>query len=105
MNLGKLLHARDRAAWRSWLAKHHKTAREIWLVYYNKASGRARIPYNDAVEEALCFGWIDSIVKRVDEHRAAQRFSPRRSRSRLSETNKERIRRLAAAGRMRRAGR
>jgi uncharacterized protein YdeI (YjbR/CyaY-like superfamily) len=104
MKLGKLLHAKDRATWRAWLEKHHESAKEIWLVYYNKASGRPRIPYNDAVEEALCFGWIDSIVKKVDEHRAAQRFSPRRPKSKLSPMNEERIRRLVAAGRMRPAG-
>jgi uncharacterized protein YdeI (YjbR/CyaY-like superfamily) len=104
MKLGKLLHAKNRPAWRAWLERHHKTGKEIWLVYYNKASGRSRIPYNDAVEEALCFGWIDSIIKKVDQDRAAQRFSPRRPKSKLSAMNEERIRRLTAAGLMTPAG-
>ena len=73
---------------------------EIWLVYYKKHSGKARISYNDAVEEALCFGWIDSIVKKIDEVRFAQRFTPRKGGSKWSETNKARVRRLVKQGRM-----
>jgi uncharacterized protein YdeI (YjbR/CyaY-like superfamily) len=104
MDVGKTQYAKDRRAWRAWLKKHHTTAPEIWLVYYKKGSGRPRIPYNDAVEEALCFGWIDSIVKPIDEKRYAQRFSPRRPKSALSAMNAERIRRLVAAGKMTPAG-
>jgi uncharacterized protein YdeI (YjbR/CyaY-like superfamily) len=100
MEVGKKLNAKNRAAWRAWLKKNHATAPEIWLVYYKKGSGRPRVPYNDAVEEALCFGWIDSIVKPIDENRYAQRFSPRRPKSVLSAMNAERIRRLIAVGRM-----
>ncbi len=103
MELGKMFYAPDRKAWRAWLAKNH-VKKEIWLVYYKKASGRQRIPYNDAVDEALCFGWIDSIVKKVDDEKYAQRFSPRRRTSRLSQLNKERIRKLIAEKRMTRAG-
>ena len=84
----------DRKPWRLWLAKNHAKEKEIWLVYYRKSSGKPRIQYNDAVEEALCYGWIDSIVKRVDNDRFAQRFTPRRPKSPVSEMNKERIRRL-----------
>ena len=104
MRLGKTFYAKNRREWRAWLAKHHQTAPEIWLIYYKKDSGKPRIPYNHAVEEALCYGWIDSILKPVDSHRYAQRFSPRRPRSRLSEMNRERVRRLIAAGRMTRVG-
>src|SRR3989442_11748515 len=78
MEIGTTLYVKDRRQWRAWLARHHKTAPEIWLIYYKKHSGRPRIPYSDAVEEALCYGWIDSITKPVDEDRWAQRFSPRR---------------------------
>ena len=59
----KLLYVADRKAWRDWLQQHYKSESEVWLVYHKKHSGKPRIPYNDAVEEALCFGWIDSIVK------------------------------------------
>jgi uncharacterized protein YdeI (YjbR/CyaY-like superfamily) len=86
------------------LSKHHATDKEIWLVYYRKDTGRPRIPYNDAVEEALCYGWIDSTVKSLDSRRFAQRFSPRKPRSHLSEMNKERIRRLIARKKMTAAG-
>src|SRR5271157_2035596 len=104
MEIGKTLYAADRKAWHSWLAKNHKKKNEIWLVYYRKASGKPRIPYNDAVEEALSFGWIDSIVKNIDDERFAQRFSPRRQGSQLSQMNKERIRTLIKQKRMTPAG-
>lgn len=92
------------ADWRAWLRKHHKTTREIWLVYYRKETGKPRISYNDAVDEALCYGWIDSLVKSIDTRRYAQRFSPRKPTSVLSAMNRERVRRLIAAQRMTQAG-
>jgi len=104
MDITETLYITDRHEWRSWLAKNHRSAKEIWLIYYNKKSGKPRIPYNDAVEEALCYGWIDSIVKKYDVERAAQRFSPRRKNSKLSEMNKERIRQLIQAKKMTPAG-
>ncbi|HEV8305310.1 MAG TPA: YdeI/OmpD-associated family protein [Gemmatimonadales bacterium] len=104
MKLGKTLYVKTRREWRAWLARHHKTAPEIWLIYYKKQSGKPRIPYNHAVEEALCYGWIDSILKPVDADRYAQRFSPRRRTSRLSAMNRERVRRLIASGRMTKVG-
>ena len=104
MKLGKIFYAKSRKQWRAWLAKHHRTAPDIWLVYYKKHSGKPRIPYNDAVEEALCYGWIDTTTQTVDEDRWAQRFCPRRPTSRLSAMNRERVRRLIAAGRMTRFG-
>lgn len=101
---GRLLYVSNRRAWRAWLAKHHRTAREIWLVYYKKHTGKPRIPYNDAVEEALCYGWIDSTLKTVDTGRYAQRFTPRKSTGKWSEMNKERARRLIRKGKMTAAG-
>jgi len=104
MEITETLYVTNRREWRKWLAKNYRSAKEIWLIYYNKKSGKPRIPYNDAVEEALCYGWIDSTIKKYDEERAAQRFSPRRKNSRLSELNKERIRRLVRAKKMTSAG-
>ena len=98
MEIGETLYVTEREQWRGWLEAHFDSAREIWLVYPNKASGEPRILYNDAVEEALCFGWIDSIVKKLGELRAAQRFSPRRRGSTYSQLNRERLRWLAAEG-------
>ena len=104
MKLGKTLYAKNRKEWRAWLAKHHKTAPEIWLIYYKKESGKPRVPYNDAVEEALCYGWIDSLLKPIDARKYAQRYSPRRKTSNLSDMNRERVRRLVKSGRMTKAG-
>jgi len=104
VKVGKTFYARNRTEWRRWLAKHGKTAREIWLIYYKKDSGKPRIPYNDAVDEALCFGWIDSILKPIDDRKYAQRYSPRQKTSKLSDMNRERVRRLITSGRMTKAG-
>lgn len=104
MILGKTMYVKDRHAWRRWLEKNHARAKEIWLIYYNKASGKKRIPYNDAVEEALCFGWIDSTVKKIDEHSHTQRWTPRRPGSVLSQMNRERVRKLIKAKMMTKAG-
>ena len=97
-------YARNREEWRAWLREHHAAAKEIWLVYYRKATGKPRVSYNEAVEEALCFGWIDSQQKGIDEERFAQRFSPRKPGSNWSESNKVRLRKLIAAGAMTPAG-
>jgi len=94
------LYVSERAKWREWLCENHKSAKEIWLVFFKKASGKPRLLYDAAVEEALCFGWIDGIVKSVDEESFAQRFCPRRPKSNLSELNKERIRRMLLQGLM-----
>jgi len=90
-----MFYVTDRREWRAWLRNHYRSGKEIWLVFYKKHSGKPRIPYNDAVEEALCFGWIDSTVRSIDEDRYAQRFSPRRPRSQYSQANRERLRKLA----------
>lgn len=104
MDIGKTLYVSNREEWRSWLIKNHRKEKEIWLIYYKKNSGKKRIPYNDAVEEALCFGWIDSTVKKVDDERFAQRFTPRRSKSPISEMNKERVRMMIGDKKMTKAG-
>ncbi|MGH9728964.1 MAG: YdeI/OmpD-associated family protein [Candidatus Acidiferrales bacterium] len=100
----KTLHAKNRRQWRAWLEKNHGERREIWLIYYKKGSGKTRIPYEDAVEEALCFGWIDGKTQRIDEARYAQRFTPRRPRSSWNRANIERAERLIASGKMAAAG-
>ena len=87
MEIGETLYVVDRKPWREWLEANFETARDIWLIYPNKASGQPRILYNDAVEEALCFGWIDSIIKKLDPLRAVQRFSPRNPKSSYSQPN------------------
>jgi len=105
MELGVTLDVRTRAAWRAWLLRNHARTKEIWLVYHAKAGGGSSIPYNDAVDEAICFGWIDSTVKKVGAHSRAQRFTPRRKGSPISEMNKARARRLVREGRMTAVGR
>jgi uncharacterized protein YdeI (YjbR/CyaY-like superfamily) len=100
VDLDDTLEVSGRAEWRRWLRRNYRTSKGIWLVYYRKGSGKERIPYNDAVEEALCFGWIDSNVKSIDRERFAQRFSPRKAGSAYSPANKERLRRLVAEGRV-----
>ena len=104
MKIGKTFYAADKKQWRTWLTKNHRSEPEIWLIYYKKNSGKPRIPYNDAVEEALCYGWIDSTTKLNDEISYLQRFSPRRKNSNLSEMNKERVRRLIKSKKMTRFG-
>ena len=100
MKITKTLQVITPAEWRTWLKRNYKTEEEIWLVYYKKTSGKPRIEYNDAVEEALCFGWIDSTVKKMDEKRFAQRFSPRNPKTGYSQANKERLEKLIAEGRV-----
>ena len=94
MEVTKTLYITNRKDWRKWLREHYKTEKDIWLVYYKKGTGKPRILYNDAVEEALCFGWIDSTYKTLDDQRTAQRFSPRKPKSKYSPANKERLRKL-----------
>ena len=100
----KTLYVTNREKWRAWLTKHHKSESEVWLIFYKQHTGQPRIPYDDAVEEALCFGWIDSIVKRIDDEKFAQKFTPRRDRSKWSALNKRRVQKLIRDGRMTDAG-
>jgi uncharacterized protein YdeI (YjbR/CyaY-like superfamily) len=94
MEITQTLYVTNPKDWRKWLKKYYKTEKEIWLIYYKKESGKPRIAYNDAVEEALCFGWIDSIVKKLDEESTVQRFSPRKPNAKYSQANIERLRTL-----------
>jgi len=100
MEIGETLYVTGREDWRAWLEEHFEDRDEIWLVMPKKASGKPAIEYNAAVEEALCFGWIDSIRKSLDEDSSAQRFSPRRPGSGYSQPNKERLAWLAARDRI-----
>jgi uncharacterized protein YdeI (YjbR/CyaY-like superfamily) len=100
----KTVYVKDRGEWRSWLGKNASALREIFLIYYKKSSGKPRIAYEDAVEEALCFGWIDGRVNKLDDERYVQRFTPRRPASRWSEPNVRRAKKLIAEGRMTAAG-
>lgn len=94
MDITETLYVPTREAWRDWLVAHHEAKSEIWLVSYRKYTGRPSVPYNDAVEEALCFGWIDSIRKGLNDERYVQRYTPRRTGSAYSQLNRERLARL-----------
>ena len=98
------LYLKTREEWRKWLEENHSKAEEIWLIYYKKPSGKSRIPYTDAVEEALCFGWIDGKIKRINDDYYIQRFTPRRPGSKWSKLNMERVQKLIKKGQMRPAG-
>jgi uncharacterized protein YdeI (YjbR/CyaY-like superfamily) len=104
VDITETFHAPDRAAWRAWLSDNHTTAKEIWLIAYDKETGVPSVSYLDSVLEAICFGWIDGIAKRMDSERRAQRFTPRRPKGNWTELNKERARRLIEAGLMTDAG-
>lgn len=96
---------KNRESWRRWLKKHYARTPGVWLVFNKKASGKPSVSYNDAVEEALCFGWIDSVVKRIDDARYEQLFTPRKAKSAWSQPNKERVARMIKARLMTPAGR
>ena len=76
--------------WREWLAEHHDSESEVWLIFHKLHTGVASIDYKEALDEALCFGWVDSLLKRLDDRRYARKFTPRRADSRWSTTNRER---------------
>jgi uncharacterized protein YdeI (YjbR/CyaY-like superfamily) len=96
--------AKDRAEWRRWLAKNFQRSEEVWLAFYKKASGKQTVSYQEAVEEALCFGWVDGKKKGLDEECFAFRFTPRKAKSAWSKSNIERVGRLIAEGKMTPAG-
>jgi uncharacterized protein YdeI (YjbR/CyaY-like superfamily) len=96
----KTLLVTTRAQWRRWLARHYASETEIWLIFFKKHTGKPSLAYDDAVEEALCYGWIDSIVRRRDDETYLQKFTPRRARSKWSALNVRRVRKLARAGLM-----
>jgi uncharacterized protein YdeI (YjbR/CyaY-like superfamily) len=96
--------AKDRAEWRRWLAKNAGRSAEIWLGFYKKASGKQTVSYDEAVEEALCFGWVDGLKKKLDDECYAFRFTPRKPGSAWSKSNLERVERMIAQGKMTSAG-
>jgi uncharacterized protein YdeI (YjbR/CyaY-like superfamily) len=98
------VHLERREDWREWLAEHHASADGVWLVSWKQATGRPALGYDAAVEEALCFGWIDSLARSLDEERGMLLFTPRKRGSRWSRLNKERVARLEAAGLIEPAG-
>lgn len=99
-----MLSVTTRDEWRAWLEKNHDSESEVWLVFYKKHTGAPGILYTDAVEEALCYGWIDSIVKRVDDEKFVRKFTPRKKNSTWSELNKNRARKMIKEGKMTEAG-
>jgi uncharacterized protein YdeI (YjbR/CyaY-like superfamily) len=98
------VHSETPAEWRDWLAENHTRTTGIWLISYKKATSKPRFDYDEAVEEALCFGWIDSKPNKLDEARSLLWFAPRKPRTSWSKPNKERVERLIAQGRMMPAG-
>lgn len=100
----KTLSFKDRKSWRSWLSKNHTRQRELWLVFYKKHTGKPTVSYEDAVQEALCFGWIDSTVRKIDEEKYMQLFTPRKTGSNWSGLNKRRVKKLIEQGLMTEAG-
>ena len=105
MDIGETIYVTTREDFRTWFEENHRSKKEIWLIQYKKATKKLSLNYVEAVEEALCFGWIDGLEKSMDTERYALRFSPRRPKSNWTETNKERARRLIAEGKMTEAGR
>lgn len=101
----KTLHVRTLEQWREWLADHHASQPEVWVIFHKRHTGVASLEYRDALDEALCFGWVDSLVKRLDDQRFVRKFTPRRAGSRWSDVNRKRYAELEAAGRMRQPGR
>lgn len=91
---------KNRGEWRNRLAEHHRQEDGIWLIFFRKSSGKLSLDYREAVEEALCFGWIDSTKKKIDDIRYAYKFTPRKANSKWSRLNKERAEKMIRAGRM-----
>jgi uncharacterized protein YdeI (YjbR/CyaY-like superfamily) len=104
MDISNTLYVSKRVEWRSWLEEHHARTKEVWLIYYRASTGRPSLNYDDSVEEALCFGWIDSIIKKIDHEKYVRKFTPRRAGSKWSASNKSRVLRMIEAGRMTPAG-
>ena len=100
MEIGETLLVTARGEWREWLAQHHADRKEIWLVYYKKASGKTGITYEESVLEGVAYGWIEGQIKSIDEDSYAARFTPRRPKSNWSASNIARARKMLAEGRM-----
>ena len=104
MDIGETLLVHTAAEWREWLMQNHAAKKEIWLIYYKKTSDKTGITYEESVEQALCFGWIDGAIKGIDKDTYAGRFTPRKAKSPWSESNRERVARLIRDGSMTEAG-
>src|ERR671923_1220879 len=100
MDVGETVRVRSRDEWRRWLARHHADRKEIWLIYHKKASGKTGVSYDESVEEALAYGWIDGSIKTIDQESYAGRFTPRKPTSNWSASNIARVKKLLAEGRM-----
>ena len=100
----KTLLVRTLDQWRDWLTEHHTSESEVWLIFHKRHTGVTSIDYKDALDEALCFGWVDSLVKRLDDRLYALKFTPRRPDSRWSATNRKRYEALKASGRLKPTG-
>jgi uncharacterized protein YdeI (YjbR/CyaY-like superfamily) len=96
----KKIYIKDRTEWRDWLSDNHDKEAEVWLIYCKVETGKPSIEYEASVEEALCFGWVDSIIKKLDETKYARKFTPRKADSVWSESNKKRVGKLIEAGLM-----
>jgi uncharacterized protein YdeI (YjbR/CyaY-like superfamily) len=99
-----MLEVQNRQQWRPWLEKHHPSRPGVWLVFYKKHARVKSIPYEDSVREALCFAWIDSLIKRLDDDRYALKFTPRQPTSKWSDINRKRWEELKEAGLLTKAG-
>lgn len=104
MELSSVLHFENRKEWRKWLEENSKKEKEAWLIYYKAHTGKPSIPYDDSVEEALCFGWIDGIIRKLDDEKFGRKFMPRRKNSHWPELNKKRAERMISEGKMTKAG-
>jgi len=104
MDIGETVTFHSRDGWRRWLAKHHDDKKEIWLVYFKKSSSKTGVSYDESVEEALAYGWIDGLTKSIDDESYAGRFTPRKPKSNWSASNISRVKKLIAEGRMAPAG-
>ena len=98
--LNSALNLRNKKEWRKWLEKNNSTSTEIWLIHYKKSSNKKNLTHNEAVEEALCFGWIDSTLKRIDDEKYILRYTPRKNKSVWSKINKETAERMISKGKM-----
>jgi len=104
MNMPLTFTTTERADWRRWLEENGRSEKEVWFIYYKRDSGKTSLPYDDTVEEALCFGWIDSIIQTVDEEKYARKFTPRTNAEKWSSLNLQRMRKLVGTGQMTKAG-
>lgn len=98
------LYLKTGSEWRKWLHKNHNKVDELWLIFYKVGTGKSSIDYEEAVEEALCYGWIDSLVKKIDAEKYARKFTPRKKNSVWSEINKKRVKKVIKEGRMTKYG-